>query len=149
MRTLLTLLALICLPHPLLFADEYLNDDLPIREHMLMMDRHRDAFFADLNDPSASNEQILGHLDKLRIHLHRLFPKIPLSINEKNSMDLQRLRINYQLQILKSLQWTLDMEQVILSPAQNQEEKERKDLEIKNLSHQLNVIVGRGHRDFR
>ena len=130
-------------------ADEYLRDDLPIKEHMLMMDRHRDAFFAALDDPKVPQEETLVHLEMLRIHFHRLFPKTPRSIEGLDKKDLQRSQLKYQAQMVKALNWTVEMEKAIIQPTRGQEERDKKDQRIKALSHQLNLIVGKGHKDFR
>ncbi|MCB0355970.1 MAG: hypothetical protein KDD40_03130 [Bdellovibrionales bacterium] len=130
-------------------TEEYLQDDLPIREHMLKMDRHRDDFFAALRDPKAPQVELLKHLEALRIHLYRVFPKIPHSIEGQNQEEYQKERIEYQNQILKALAWTLEMEKALRKTATTEQEKERKDLKVKDLSHELNLIVGKGHHDFR
>ncbi|MCB0392820.1 MAG: hypothetical protein KDD58_16135 [Bdellovibrionales bacterium] len=148
MKKIILVLLLIFLGRTIL-ADDYLQDDMPIKEHMLKMDRFRDAFFAALDDPNANDEEKLVHLKNLRVHFHRLFPKTPYKIQNYDKTEYQKAELRYQAQILKSLSWTIDMEKAITKEANTAEEKEKKDKLVKDLSHQLNVIVGKGHVEFR
>lgn len=131
---------------------EYLQDNITIRDHMLMMDRERDAFFTDLNDPKVSQEKTLSHLKNLRIHFHSLFSKVPNLIKDLKQQDkaaYTQARLSYQSQMLIALNWTIEMEKTILRTVNSDQEKERREMDIRNLSHQLNLIVGKGHSKFR
>jgi hypothetical protein len=144
MKQILIALALI-LASPVGIALEQSAD---LREHMLAMGYLLDEIFARSDNPN-DYKDAADKTRELRTHLTYAIAKIPITIERLPENQKDQAMIEYHQYLARAIYLTATLEQTLRGGEHAHIESGSVEEDIKNLLHEINVVVGEAHGKFR